>query len=280
MKLRFSKMHGSGNDFVVIDAVRQQVELTPKQIRWLADRHFGVGCDQVLLVAPSQDARADFRYRIFNADGSEAQQCGNGARCFAYFLRDQGLCDKARVCVETLAGLIELEIQPDGQVSVNMGVPLLAPVQIPFQAAAQALYYPLEVDGQTLQIGAVSMGNPHALLWVDDLDSTPVARLGALIERHPRFPQATNVGFIQKLDAGHIRLRTWERGVGETLACGTNVCAAVVFCRLSSSLSEQVRVSVAGGDITIVWPGPGQPVMMTGPAVTVYQGELTIMPDE
>ncbi|WP_423229729.1 diaminopimelate epimerase [Thermithiobacillus plumbiphilus] len=270
--LRFSKMHGLGNDFVVIDGLRQQVRLSADDIRLLADRRFGVGCDQVLLVEASQDPRADFRYRIFNADGGEVQQCGNGARCFARFVRDQGLTRKDAIPVETLSGLITLHVQQDGQVRVDMGAPILEPARIPFRAAGQALRYPLKIADQLIEIGAVSMGNPHAVLLVEGVAQAPVQSWGPIIERHADFPERVNVGFMERVAPDHIRLRVWERGAGETLACGTNACAAVVVGRLWSLLASKVRVSLPGGDLLIRWEGPGQPVWMTGPAVTVFEG--------
>lgn len=271
--LRFTKMHGLGNDFVVIDAVRQRVELSPAKVRRLADRRFGVGCDQVLLVEPSTRPDADFRYRIFNADGGEVQQCGNGARCFARFVREHGLSDKTLIPVETQAGLITLAIRADGQVSVDMGQPVFEPAQIPFRAARQAERYRIELGERMLEIGVVSMGNPHALVLVDDLDQVPVGAWGPLIEHHASFPERVNVGFMAVQDRTHLRLRVWERGAGETLACGTNACAAAVMGRTWSLLDAQVRVSLPGGDLEIRWEGPGAPVMMTGPAVTVFEGE-------
>lgn len=276
--LRFTKMHGLGNDFVVIDAVRQAVELSPAKVRRLADRRFGVGCDQVLLVEPGTRPDADFRYRIFNADGSEVQQCGNGARCFARFVREHGLSDKAVIPVETRAGLITLEIRTDGQVSVDMGEPVFTPAQIPFRAARQAERYRIEVGERVLEIGVVSMGNPHAIVLVDDLDQVPVSTWGPLIEHHASFPERVNVGFMAVRDRARLRLRVWERGAGETLACGTNACAGVVMGRTWSLLDAQVRVSLPGGDLEIRWDGPGAPVMMTGPAVTVFEGEWTEHP--
>ena len=267
-------MHGLGNDFVVIDAVRQQVRLDAETVRRIAERRFGVGCDQVLLVEPPLLAGTDFHYRIFNADGSEVEQCGNGARCFARFVLDQGLTTKTGIPVGTAAGPILLRVQPDGQVAVDMGVPILGPERIPFQAATEATTYPIEVAGEALTIGAVSMGNPHAVLLVDDADTAPVERLGPLIESHPRFPRRVNAGFMQVVDPGHIRLRVYERGAGETLACGTGACAAVVSGRLRGLLDERVRVSLPGGDLVIHWPGASEPVLMTGPAVRVFEGEI------
>lgn len=271
--LRFSKMHGLGNDFVVIDGLRQQVRLSEDDIRILADRRFGAGCDQVLVVEASRDPRADFRYRIFNADGGEVQQCGNGARCFARFVWEQGLTQKHVIPVETLSGLITLHIQQDGQVRVDMGVPVLEPARIPFRAAAQALRYPLRLaEDQVIEIGVVSMGNPHAILMVEGLARAPVQAWGPMIERHVDFPERVNVGFMEHVAPDHVRLRVWERGAGETLACGTNACAAVVVGRLWSLLEPEVRVSLPGGDLFIRWAGPGQPVWMIGPAVTLFEG--------
>jgi diaminopimelate epimerase len=274
MRLRFTKMHGLGNDFVVLDATRDPVHLTPTLVRDLADRRFGIGCDQLLVVEPPRDPGTDFHYRIFNADGSEVEQCGNGARCFARFVRDQGLTDKDEIPVGTAAGPIRLYCEPDGQVRVNMGPPIREPARIPFLVPSQALEYPLMVAGEPLTIGAVSMGNPHAVLRVTDLESAPVAMLGPQIEHHPRFPARVNVGFMQVLDPSHIRLRVHERGAGETLACGTGACAAVVVGRLWEILGERVRVSLPGGDLVIQWLGGSEPVWMTGPATTVYQGEI------
>ena len=274
--MHFVKMHGLGNDFVVIDAIRQHVELPPGAIRHIADRRRGIGCDQVLLVERPQSPDADFRYRIFNADGGEVEQCGNGARCFARFVRDEGLTTKDRIPVETLAGLIELEVLADGQVRVDMGEPVFEPQRIPFQAEARAPSYTLEVNGESLDIGAVSMGNPHAVLQVEDVDAAPVARLGPAIEHHPRFPQRANVGFMQILDRDHIRLRVFERGVGETEACGTGACAAVAVGRLQGLLDGEVQVSLPGGDLVISWAGEGAPLYMTGPAERVFEGSIEL----
>ncbi len=274
MTLRFTKMHGLGNDFVVFDAVRQQIDLDAAAIRRLADRRLGIGCDQVLLVEPPRLPGADFHYRIFNADGSEVEQCGNGARCFARFVRDQGLTAKDEIAVATASGLIRLFVEPDGQIRVDMGIPILDPARIPFLADAEAPTYALEVDGETLTVGAVSMGNPHAVTLVDDVDRAPVERLGPQIERHPRFPQRVNAGFMQVLSPDRIRLRVYERGTGETLACGTGACAAVVSGRLRGLLSERARVGLPGGDLMIEWHGAGQPVLMTGPAERVFAGEI------
>ena len=276
MKLRFTKMHGLGNDFVVIDAVNQTVALSQAQIRRLADRHFGIGCDQVLLVEAPDQAEADFRYRIFNADGGEVEQCGNGARCFARFVRDHGLTDQDDLRVLTAAGRLRLHIQPNGQVTVDMGQPRLEPVDIPFVATDRAARYPIAADGLELEIGAVSMGNPHAVLLVADIDQTLVAHLGPLLERHGRFPNRANVGFMQIIAPDQIRLRVFERGAGETLACGTGACAAVVTGRLWGLLWPNVRVGLPGGELTIHWAGEGESVTMTGPATTVFEGWIEL----
>ncbi len=274
MKIRFSKMHGLGNDFVVIDAIRQRVDLTPDQVRFLADRHFGVGCDQLLVVERAQQPGVDFRYRIFNADGGEVEQCGNGARCFVRFVRDQGLTDKREIRVETKSGVITLTAADDINVTVNMGVPVFEPVRIPFQSDSDAFVQPLDVAGSAVPITAVSMGNPHAVQVVADVDRAPVAQQGPLIESHPRFPARVNAGFMQVVDTHHIRLRVYERGAGETLACGTGACAAVVAGIVRNLLESPVRVSTRGGELNIAWAGEGQPVLMTGPAVTVFEADI------
>lgn len=271
--LRFTKMHGLGNDFVVFDGVRQRVDLAPEEIRRIADRRFGVGCDQVLLVEATSTPGVDFRYRIFNADGGEVEQCGNGARCFARFVREQNLTDKTEIRVETAAGIIVPRLEANGEVTVNMGVPRFAPADIPFIAEAQAPRYSLEVAGKSVEIAALSMGNPHAVQIVADLDATPVASLGPAIENHPRFPLRVNAGFMQVLDRGHIRLRVHERGVGETMACGTGACAAAVAGILWQRLASPVRVETRGGALTIAWAGAGAAVFMTGPASTVFEGQ-------
>ena len=276
MELNFTKMHGLGNDFVVIDATREPVELTPEQIRFIADRHFGVGCDQLLLVAPPPSADLDFTYRIFNADGGEVEQCGNGARCFAVFVREKGLTDKDVIRVATAGGPIELKVEPDGQVTVDMGAPRFEPEAIPFVAEERADVYSLTVDGQTVEASVLSMGNPHAVLRVDDVEGAPVSELGPKLEYHHRFPNRANIGFMQVVDRSHIRLRVWERGSGETLACGTGACAAVVAGRQRGWLDDKVTVRLPGGELHIAWAGEGQPVMMTGPAVSVFEGRMTL----
>jgi diaminopimelate epimerase len=276
MRLKFTKMQGLGNDFVVIDAIRQKVHLTPEKIRFLADRHFGVGCDQVLLVESAHQAHADFRYRIFNADGSEVAQCGNGARCFARFVRDQGLSAKDEIQVDTDAGRLVLRHSDADQITVNMGVPRHAPAEIPLEAEEERYRYPVEVDGRTWSFGAVSMGNPHAVLLVDDVDSAPVETLGPRLESHPAFPERVNVGFMQVQDAHNVRLRVFERGSGETLACGSGACAAVVVGIEQGLLLSPVKVELPGGNLSIAWQGRGFPVFMTGPAVKVFEGDIEL----
>jgi diaminopimelate epimerase len=276
IKLKFTKMHGAGNDFVVINGVRQEIYLTPEQIRFLADRHFGVGCDQVLLVERSQNDEADFRYRIFNADGGEVEQCGNGARCFVRFVHDHKLTGKREIVVETKSGLISPRLEDDGRVTVNMGAPIFEPVRIPFDSDTDAAIQPLEVNGMTLQITAVSMGNPHAVHIVDDVEQADVAALGPLIERHLRFPKRVNAGFMQVVDRSHIKLRVYERGSGETMSCGTGACAAVVSGIRRGLLDNVVQVATHGGGLTIGWAGGDAPVMMTGPAITVFEGEINL----
>ena len=276
MALDFTKMHGLGNDFIVIDAINQSVSLTPQQVQQLADRHFGIGCDQLLLVEAASSAEVDFRYRIYNADGGEVQQCGNGARCFMQFVREQGLTDKSQLQVETLGGPLQLIQHCDGQITVNMGVPRLEPADIPFTAAQREKAYALEALDRQFEIAAISMGNPHAVLLADDIENAPVARIGAAIQRHPRFPERVNVGFMQIVDNERIRLRVFERGSGETLACGSGACAAVVAGRLWERLAESVKVVLNGGELVVSWGGEGQPVLMTGPATTVYQGRIEL----
>jgi diaminopimelate epimerase len=275
-RLRFTKMQGLGNDFVVFDGVSQTVALTPEQCRRLADRHFGVGCDQILLVEKSARDDVDFRYRIFNADGGEVEQCGNGARCFVRFVREHGLTDKTAIRVETASGIIEPVMLDDGKIKVNMGAPRFAPADIPFAAEAEATSYALKVGQHVVSIAALSMGNPHAVLRVNDLDSAPVDILGPAIESHQRFPQRVNAGFMQVLTPHDIRLRVYERGAGETLACGTGACAAAVAGIRQDWLKSPVSVHTRGGDLVIDWAGAGQPVYMTGPAETVFEGELEI----
>jgi len=272
----FTKMHGAGNDFVVFDGTRHPVPLTPEKIRRLADRHFGIGFDQVLLVESPQSPGADFRYRIFNADGGEVEQCGNGARCFVRFVRDKGLTSKDEIAVETLGGMIYPRLEADGQVTVNMGVPRFEPREVPFEAEMRANVYDLKVGDAVVAVSVLSMGNPHAVQIVPDVDSAPVNIQGPLIERHPRFPKRVNAGYLQVVDRRHVRLRVYERGAGETLACGTGACAAVVAGRQRELLDDKVEVKLLGGTLNISWSGEGEPVWMTGPAVTVFEGTIDL----
>jgi diaminopimelate epimerase len=269
-------MHGLGNDFVVLDAVNQNISLTPEQARFLADRHFGVGCDQILVVEKPSRPDVDFRYRIYNADGGEVEQCGNGARCFVRFVREQGLTEKSEIRVETRSGIIAPRLEENGEVTVDMGVPRFEPSHVPFVTESDALVQPLLANGRTVEMTALSVGNPHAVQLVDNVDTAPVAELGPLIENHPRFPQRVNAGFMQAVDRHRIRLRVYERGAGETLACGTGACAAVAAGIARGLLDSPVRVVTRGGELSVAWGGPGQPVFMTGPAVAVFDGELEL----
>ena len=275
-RLRFTKMQGLGNDFVVLDGVRERIDLRPSELRRLADRHFGVGCDQVLLVEKPTRSDVDFRYRIFNADGGEVEQCGNGARCFVQFVRAQGLTDKRTLRVETAGGVIEPVLAADGEVTVNMGVPLFRAADVPFLGGTAAIVEPLEVDGTMVAISALSLGNPHAVQVVEDVAAAPVPIQGPQIETHPRFPRRVNVGYMQVVDRANIRLRVWERGAGETLSCGTGACAAVVAGIRRGLLDSPVRVATRGGGLKIAWGGDAEPVMMTGPAETVFEGEWSV----
>jgi diaminopimelate epimerase len=287
MKLRFTKMQGAGNDFVVLDETRAPLKLTREQYRRIADRHFGVGADQVLSVRPAPGPDVDFEYAIHNADGGEVEQCGNGARCFARYVRDKGLTTRDRIRVRTLGGVIEPRIDADGRVTVDMGAPVFEPHAIPFDAAGLSphadgawqkwtLALGTHADSPRVSVAVLSMGNPHAVQEVADVDTAPVHAQGARIEHHPRFPNRVNAGFMQIVDRSRIRLRVWERGAGETLACGTGACAAVVAGIQRGLLDASVRVATRGGDLAIRWPGPGRPVMMTGDAVRVFDGEIEI----
>ena len=272
--ISFSKMQGAGNDFVVIDAINQPINLTAEQIKTLAHRQFGIGFDQLLLVETSKIA--DFKYRIFNADGSEVAQCGNGARCFVRFVIDQNLTEKYEIKVETASGIITPKLEENDLVTVDMGVPIFAPNKIPFIADAVAKTYLLDVNHQSLEISALSMGNPHAVQIVEDIETAPVVSLGSQIELHARFPERVNAGFMQIIDQHHIKLRVFERGSGETLACGTGACAAVVAGIQLGKLQSPVKVSARGGELHIAWQGNNAPVMMTGPAITVFTGAVTL----
>lgn len=276
MLLEFTKMHGLGNDFIVIDAINQSVNLDQASLRHMADRHFGIGCDQILLVETSQHPQAQYRYRIFNADGGEVGQCGNGARCFARYVTDKGMTGDNPVIVETQSGLLSLQLQADGQVCVDMGVPQLEPADIPLVAEQRQSSYAIEVAGKDLDLMAVSTGNPHAVLRVIDVDLADVEGLGPAIESHPRFPERVNAGFMQIIDRQTIKLRVFERGSGETLACGSGACAAVVAGCLQGWLDPQVTVVLHGGELVISWPGEGQSVLMTGPVATVFEGRIDI----
>ncbi len=276
MQLKFTKMHGLGNDFVMLDLVSQRCNLRASHVRKLADRRRGIGCDQVLVVEAPNDPDVDFRYRIYNADGREVEQCGNGARCFAVFVRDCRLTAKKHIRVETSTGIMELRVLDDNRVEVNMGAPQLEPGQVPFDAPARASTYPLQVAEKTLEIGAVSMGNPHAVTVVQDIDTAPVGELGPLIEQHASFPQQVNAGFMQVVSPSEARVRVFERGVGETQACGSGACAAVVAGRVQGLLDEQVKVHLLGGELEISWAGDSHPVMMTGPATKVFEGSIRL----
>jgi len=276
MKLSFTKMQGLGNDFVVIDAYSQPVSLSSAQIKQIADRHFGVGCDQLLVVEKSENPDVDFRYRIFNADGGEVEQCGNGARCFVRYVHDKGLTKKSQICVETASGIIYPKLEDNGLVTVDMGAPRFEPTQIPFIADQQAITYTLNVGHETVTISAISMGNPHAVQVVENVETAPVVTQGAKIETHERFPQRVNAGFMEIADEHHIKLRVFERGAGETLACGTGACAAAVAGIRLGKLQSPVMVRMRGGELSISWEGNDSPVMMTGPAVTVFDGQLTL----
>jgi diaminopimelate epimerase len=272
--INFTKMHGLGNDFVVIDAINQQIVLTPGQIRLMSDRHFGIGFDQLLLVEKPVSANADFKYRIFNADGSEVGQCGNGARCFARFVRDKNLSDKNEIRVDTNSDQLLLRYNEDGQVTVNMGIPRHKPVEIPLLAEQESLIYKVSVNGIEQAFAAVSMGNPHAVIQVNDVKTAPVADLGHALENHAVFPKRANIGFMQIIDRDHIKLRVYERGAAETLACGSGACAAVVIGIEQNLLNHNVCVELPGGKLKISWAGRGQAVLMTGPAISVFDGTI------
>lgn len=276
MQLRFTKMHGLGNDFMVLDLISQHAHIQPKHVRLWGDRKTGVGFDQLLIVETPSTPDVDFRYRIFNADGSEVEQCGNGARCFARFVFDKRLTVKKQIRVETKGGIIELLLKGDGQVRVDMGAPRLQAAEIPFIAEAETLSHAVQVEGETVELAVVSMGNPHGVLRVADVDQAPVLTLGPKLECHPRFPQKANIGFLQVIDAQRARLRVWERGVGETRACGTGACAAAVAGIRQGWLKSPVSIELPGGLLNIEWDGVGQSVLMTGPATRVYEGQVRV----
>ena len=278
MKLRFTKMHGQGNDFVMLNGIAQNISLAPAQIRHIANRNFGVGCDQLLLVEKTLLPDVDFCYRIFNGDGGEVEQCGNGTHCFAQFVRDEALTDKNVFRVETMKGIISPSIGVDGVVTTDMGAPRFLPHEIPFVADGESFKYVLDVAGQMVTIGVVSMGNPHAVQIVDNIDHAPVCEMGPLIEHHARFPQRVNAGFMQVLSRDHVKLRVWERGAGETLACGTGACAAVVTGIRFGLLNNTVRVTARGGELTVTWlpVQANAPVLMAGKPTLVFRGEINI----
>ncbi len=276
MNLSFTKMHGLGNDFVVIDAINQSVNLSPEQIRFIADRHRGIGCDQLLLVEASHSPDVDFRYRIFNADGGEVDQCGNGARCFAQFVVEKGLTQKTQISVETASGVIRPQLEADGQVTVDMGMPRFTPGSLPFDMKVEKNRYLIAVNDEEVEIGVVSMGNPHAVVWVDDIATAPVIHLGSAIENHESFPQRVNVGFMQIVSREHIRLRVFERGAGETQACGTGACAAMAVAHRWGMVDDAVSVELPGGRLLIRWPGEESPLLMTGPTQTVFTGAIAL----
>lgn len=283
MKIRFTKMQGAGNDFVVLDATQAPLVLTPDQMRHLGDRRFGVGADQILVVERSMTPGIDFRYRIFNNTGDEVEHCGNGARCFVRYVHDKGLSDKTTLHVETVNNRLALTLQPDGRVTVNMNTPVFELARVPFDPqglqprwVANCVLWPMDVAGQAVDVAVLSMGNPHAVLVVPDVDTAPVLTLGPLIEAHPRFARKVNVGFLQVCSRTQVRLRVFERGAGETLACGTGACAAVVAGIAQGLLDDRVDVQALGGRLTITWAGEGSPVFMTGPAETVFEGEIEL----
>lgn len=276
MQLKFTKMQGAGNDFIVIDSYSESVALNAGQIKKIANRYFGVGCDQLLMVEKSTSANVDFKYRIFNADGSEVEQCGNGARCFARYVFEKGLTAKRDITVETACGVIVLQLQDDAQVTVNMGAPIFEPARIPFAVTNLQAQYALKLQAETITISAVSMGNPHAVALVDDIETANVSILGPQIESHMDFPQRVNAGFMQIVNAHEINLRVYERGSGETLSCGTGACAAAVGGIQLGLLQSPVLVNTRGGKLSIAWAGGTMPVMMTGPAEFVFEGQIEI----
>ncbi|MGH8283935.1 MAG: diaminopimelate epimerase [Gammaproteobacteria bacterium] len=276
MKTAFSKMEGLGNDFMVIDAMQQPVTFDTALVRKLADRRIGVGFDQLLVIGNPENPAHAARFRIYNADGGEVEQCGNGARCVSRYLVENGRVAEKSFTLETVGGDLQADVRDIANVRVNMGVPVFEPARIPFEANERALTYKLEVDGRTYEIGAVSVGNPHAILDMPDLDIAPVAELGPKIEQHPRFPKRVNVSFAQWLDRTHVRLRVFERGTGETLACGTGACATVVWGRLAGWLDQIVEVALRGGNLVISWKGEGEPMWMSGPANRVYDGTINL----
>ena len=276
MWMKFTKMHGLGNDFVVIDAVTQNINLSAAVVRRIADRHLGIGCDQVLIVEPPSSTDIDFNYRIFNSDGSEVEQCGNGARCLARFVRDRKLSGKESIRVKTMNRIIGLSINKDNTISVDMGIPQFEPKDLPFEAECRSASYPIDLGDQTVAIAAISMGNPHAVMFVDDIDSAPVSTIGSQIEKHYRFPNKVNVGFVEVVNRRHVKLRVHERGSGETRACGSGACAAAVATIQKGLVDSPVTVALTGGNLTINWPGEGHSLMMSGQAITSFHGQIKL----
>jgi len=276
MLVKFTKMHGLGNDFVVIDGVRQHIDLNPEMIKRLADRNLGIGCDQVLLIEPPSKKNIDFNYRIFNCDGAEVEQCGNGARCLGRYIADQRLSGKKSVLVKTKNCVMEVQIGSHNLISVNMGAPVLEPADIPFVAEQQDRLYEIDIDNQPYSISAVSMGNPHAVIQVDDIETAPVEALGSQLQTHQKFPESVNVGFMEIVNRQHIKLRVFERGAGETQACGSGACAAAVAAIQQELVDCSVSVELLGGELSIEWQGNSQPVLMTGPAETVFHGQINL----
>lgn len=276
MLMKFTKMHGLGNDFVVIDAVTQNVRVTASMARRLADRHLGIGCDQVLVVEPPSDKTLDFDYKIFNSDGGEVEQCGNGARCLARFIRDRNLSGKNTIQVKTMNRIISLTINKDKLVSVDMGIPALESSDVPIVESTKLTTYAININNEQFDISAISMGNPHAVLFVDNVESAPVSKIGQELQSHAQFPKQVNVGFAQVMNRQYLKLRVYERGAGETRACGTGACAAAVAAIQQDLADSPLRVALTGGDLQINWPGEGLPLIMTGPAVTSYHGRIKI----
>ena len=276
MLIKFTKMHGLGNDFVVIDAVRQQINLSPKTIKQLADRNMGIGCDQVLVIEPPTEKNIDFNYRIFNCDGTEVEQCGNGARCMGRYIADQRLSGKKSVLLKSKNRVMKIQLQNNKLVSVDMGVPIFEPQEIPFIADSAEITHSIDLNGQCFEIAAISMGNPHAVIQVDDIKNAAVEKLGSQLQAHRQFPESVNVGFMEIVDPQHIRLRVFERGAGETQACGSGACAAAVAAIQQGLVKNSVKVELLGGELSIKWQGNTQPVLMIGPAETVFHGQIKI----
>ena len=276
MLMKFTKMHGLGNDFVVIDAVRQTINVSPEMVRRLAHRNLGIGCDQVLVIEPPSEKNIDFNYRIFNCDGAEVEQCGNGARCLGRYIFDQRLSGKKSVLVKTKNRVMEIQSSSKNLITANMGAPVFKPADIPFVAEQQDKLYTIDIDNQPYSISAISMGNPHAVIQVEDIETAAVEAFGSQLQAHPRFPESVNVGFMEIVDPQHIKLRVFERGVGETQACGSGACAAAVAAIQQKLTGHSVKIELLGGELRIEWRGDSQPVLMTGPAVSVFHGQIKL----